>query len=267
MSMSSSRRVGCLLLSLFFHIEGVFCRGGGRGGEEGGGGTIGHGANGADTGSNIADASSGLDLRPALVAVFALTIAIALITLYQFERALVHFKRFPLPEGEPTLPYDVGMLFRIFLASYTAIYFVNNVLYAVFIAAHGGTFFLPFNFQVGVAFTGQFSDVLFYATLLSIIAYRQRIQLNPEENLFNLKTFLDGLLLATILALGVAEDGIAGTPTAIGNRVAVANISLAFQVFGFVASLDVVISAFMARARLSQAGIQDKVCGTENFFF
>jgi hypothetical protein len=239
---------------LFIHIEGAFGRGGGRGG----GKIIGH---------NITGESSDLGLSPALIAVFALTIVIALITLYQLERALVRFKHLTLPEGEPRLPYDVGTLFRVFLASYTAIFFVNNVLYAVYIAAFGGTFFLPSTFQIGVAFTGQLSLVLFYATLLSVIVYRQRVQLNPEEKQFNLKTFLDGLLLVTILILGVAEDGIVGTSTAHESKVAVANISLAFQVFGFLASLDVAISAFMARVRLSQAGIQDKVCGTEKYIF
>jgi hypothetical protein len=252
---------------MFFHIEGAFCRGGGKGGEEGGGGIIKNGADGADAGSSIADASSGLDLPPALTAVFALTIVIALFTLYQLQRALVRFKRLTLPQGEPTLPYDVGTLFRVFLASYTAIYLINNVLYAVSIASFGDTFLLPSTFQIGVAFTGQFSLVLFYATFLSIIAYRQRIQLNPQEEAFNLKVFVDGLLLATILALGVAEDAIAGTSTSIEGAIAVANIILAFNVFSLLASLDVAISSFMARARLSNAGIQDKVCGTEKVFF
>jgi hypothetical protein len=113
-----------------------------------------------------------------------LIIVIALITANQLERSQVHFKRLTLPEGEPTLPCDVGMLFRILLAFYTVIYLVYNIIYAVYIAADN-TF--PLAFAPGMLFTEQFSDILFYAILLSIIAYRQRIQLNPEKNYFNLK--------------------------------------------------------------------------------
>lgn len=251
MSIFSSRRVGCLLLYLCFNIEGVLGRGGGRGGGRG----------------HVAGESSDLGLPPVLEAVFALTLVIALFTVYQLERSLLRFKRLQLPEGEPTLPYDVGMLFRTLLSSYTATYLTNNVLYAVYIAAFGDTFYLPSNFQIGVAFTGQLSLVLFYATFLSIISYRQRIQLNPEEKQFNLKTFLDGLLLTIILILGVAGDAIAGTSTLIEDRITIQNLSVAYEVFSFLASLDVAVSSLMARARLSKAGIHDKVRDFTNINF
>ncbi|EKM81421.1 hypothetical protein AGABI1DRAFT_111764, partial [Agaricus bisporus var. burnettii JB137-S8] len=119
MSTSSSRRVATFLLCSLFHIQGVFARGGGRGG---GGGGIGR----------VGGSSSDLGLPPALDAVFALTVVIALFTLYQLGKALGRFKSLQLPEGEPTLPYDVGTLFRILLTSYTTIYLVSNILYAVY---------------------------------------------------------------------------------------------------------------------------------------
>jgi hypothetical protein len=269
MSMTSSRRAGILLLRLFFHVAGVLGRGGGKGGDEGGeegeGGTI---ADGADTGSDIGDAaSSGLDLPPELNAVFAITIIIGVITALQFIRSLARFKHLPSRGSELTLAHNVGVLFPIFLTVYTAVYTINNALYAVYIASFGDTFFLPFTFGIGMAFTGQLSTVLFYATFLTIIAYRLRVQLNPHENLFKLKSLLDSLLLTTILFLGVAEDIIAGTSTSLKSEVAIINLGVAFQVFGLLTSLDVAISAFIARARLSNAGIHDKVCQLENCGF
>lgn len=245
MSPSSLRSVATLLILSFFHIEGVFARGKGK--------DVG------DTAGNASDTGSDLGLSGILQAAFAITIVIAVLTLYQLGTSLKRFKSLQLPDGEPTLPYNVGILFRILLTFYTVMFIVYQALYATYIASFGYRFFLPDGFQIGMVFTGQFSTVLFYATPLSIIAYRQRIQLNPSENLFNLKTFLDGLLLAIILILGVAQDGLAATATFRKDFIALSDLGVAYDVFAFLASLNVAISSFMARIRLSRAGVQDKV--------
>ncbi|EKM81422.1 hypothetical protein AGABI1DRAFT_82947 [Agaricus bisporus var. burnettii JB137-S8] len=107
--------------------------------------------------------------------------------------------------------------------------------------------------------------VLFYATFLSIIAYRQRIQLNPAERVFNLKTFMDGWLLAIMLILAIAVAAVFGNTSSIQDRIAGSNLGIAYEVFGFLASLDVAVSAFMARARLSKANIHDKIINISAF--
>ncbi|EKM81424.1 hypothetical protein AGABI1DRAFT_89902 [Agaricus bisporus var. burnettii JB137-S8] len=168
---------------------------------------------------------------------FTLRIVIAIITLHQLGYSLKRFKSLHLPEGEPILRYDTGMLSRALLTPYTVIYLLFNILHAVLVAGGGGSFHLPDGFPIGSALTSQLAIVLFYATLLSIIAYRQKIQLNPAQNILNLKAVLDGTLLVTILALGIAQDA----------------------VFVSLASLNVAVSSFMARARLSKANIRDRI--------
>lgn len=248
MSMSLLRRVGSALVFLSaFYVDGV----------------LGKGGRGKGKGSDIGDAvSNSLDLPPDLTAVFAITIVIAIITLFQLGRAGSRFKKFVLPEGEPTLPYDVGLLFRVLLFSYLVVYLLYNILYAIFVSAQYGSLLLPGGLGIGSSFVGQLADVLFFATLLSIITYRQRIQLNPREGQFNLKSFLDGWILATILILGIGQDAVAGSATSFHDSLAVLDLAVAFQVFILLASIDVAFSAFMASARLAKAGIQDKVCQT-----
>ncbi|XP_006461535.1 hypothetical protein AGABI2DRAFT_143390 [Agaricus bisporus var. bisporus H97] len=250
MSIFSSRLPTILLFFSLFHLEGVFGRGGGGGSGSGDG----------------PDVSLDLSLTPEVEAVFALRIVIAIITLFQLGYSLKRFKSLHLPEGEPILRYDTGMLFRILLTSYTVIYILYNSLYAVSTASRGGNFHLPLAFFPGTNFTGQLvAIVLFYATLLSIVAYRQRLQLNPAKNILNLKTFLDGTLLVTILALGIAQDAVPGTglnpndPEDQKRIVILRNLIVAFQVFVSLASLNVAVSSFMARARLSKANIRDRI--------
>jgi hypothetical protein len=271
MSTFSSRRVGALLFYLFFHIAGVLGRGGGKGegggegGGEGEGGTI---ADGADTGSDIGDAaSSGLGLSPELNAVFAIAIVIAVITLLQLIRCLVRFKHLISRDSELALSHTVGALFPVLLVFYTATYIANNVLRALYVVDFGDSFFWVSTLGVGMQFTSQFSTILLYSTFLAIIAYRQKNQLNRQESVFNLKTVFDGLLLTTMLVLGVAEAIIAGPGRPFEDFITLMNMSLAFEVLGLLASLNVAISAYKARDRLSNAGIYDKVCPLENHNF
>ncbi|KAF7770777.1 hypothetical protein Agabi119p4_6751 [Agaricus bisporus var. burnettii] len=170
---------------------------------------------------------------------FTLRIVIAIITLHQLGYSLKRFKSLHLPEGEPILRYDTGMLSRALLTPYTVIYLLFNILHAVLVAGGGGSFHLPDGFPIGSALTSQLAIVLFYATLLSIIAYRQKIQLNPAQNILNLKAVLDGTLLVTILALGIAQDAVPGTalipndPEDQKRIVILRNLFAAFQVFVF----------------------------------
>lgn len=245
--MQVSRRVGSILLFLSaLHIGEVV----GKGGRKGGGG--------------FGDAvGSSLDLPPPITAVFAITIVIAVLTLFQLGAAAARLKKPILPEGTPTLPYQVGRLFPILLFSYLLIYLVWNILYAIFLAlVYGGFTIQPERFTPGMVFVSQLSDVLFFAMLLSIVAYRQRIHLHPGENLFNLKSFLDGWLLSVILILGVAQDAIQGAaagPLDTNSGIAIRNFEIAYQVFYFLGSVDVAVSSIMAYVRLQKCEIRDDV--------
>ncbi|KAF9450701.1 hypothetical protein P691DRAFT_440328 [Macrolepiota fuliginosa MF-IS2] len=252
-AMSVLRRVGSILLFLAtFHVGEVV----GKGGRKGGG-----------SAGDIGDAISSLDLPPSLTAVFAITIIVAVLTLYQLGRAAARFKKPVLPEGSPILPYQVGKLFPILLFSYLFIFLVWNVLYAVYIAIFygNGSGFLSEGFIPGMWFVGQLADVLFFSMIFSIIAYRQRIQLHPTESLFNLVSFLQGWVLGTMFILGIAQDALAGVSmndSGVGYIIAINNISIASQVFYFIACIAVAASAIMAYLRLKKSEIQDVVRAT-----
>ncbi|KAF5362315.1 hypothetical protein D9756_002028 [Leucocoprinus leucothites] len=255
-AMSRTRRAASLLL-LFcaFFVDQVACKGGkGGGGRKGGG-------------SDFSGDSSSLNLDPGLTAVFAITIIIAVFTLYQLGRSANRLKKPVLPPGAPTLQYDVGKLFLWTLFSYLVIYLLWNILFAVFIVVDNGIAISPL--AAGVYFVGQASDVLFLGMVLAIIAYRQRIQLNPGEKLFNLKSFLDGWVLSTMLLLGVAQDALLGA--AMGgmifpNSLDILNFSIAYEAFNFVASMNVIGTAIMAYRRMNKSGITDNILRSAALF-
>ncbi|KAF7770778.1 hypothetical protein Agabi119p4_6752 [Agaricus bisporus var. burnettii] len=251
MSLFSSRLSTILLIFSFFNLEGVLV-----------------------TGMRIPpdpgddpDVSSDSDfnhLPPALDTIFILRMVIALMTFSQVGYSAQRFKSLHLPEH-----YDTGMLSRILLVSYTIIYLLFNILHAVVVASGSG---LADGLLIATELASQFAIVLFYATLFSTIAYRQRLLLNPAQNTLNLKTVLDGALLVTILALGAAWDALlprtglnTNDPGYSARIAALENLIVAFQVFVFLASLNVAISSFMARARLSNANIRDRIINISAF--
>lgn len=238
------------LLLVVLQVAQVF----GKGGKGGGGGK----------GSGIGDSLGSLDLSGTNTALFVIVVLIAILTLSQMFRAMRRFKNPILPPDAPVLDYQIGKLFPTFLFVYTFTYLVYNILYCVFVVSaysfsHRG--FVPASFSPGTSFVGQLSDISFLATFLSILAYRQRIQLNPSEEAFNLKSFLDGWLLSTTLILGIASNAllgalIGGQPT----RLAVNNMEIAYQAFLFVSSLDVIASSIMVYVQFRKCEVEDKVC-------
>lgn len=259
--MSKTRRAASLLL-LFatFFIDQVVCRGGGGGFRIGGGGG---GKLGDDVGDAVGNHISSLNLPPGQTAIFAITIVVAILTLLLLYRALVRLKKPVLPVGVPTLQYDVGKVFLWLLASYLFFYLISNILFAVIVANDSASTQIAVSVGIAGNFMAQVSDVLFLGMILAIIAHRQRIHLNPAEKPLNLKSFLDGWLLSIILILGIAADGLQSQvtlgPEAISNLIDIRNFYIAYQVFNFVASCNVIGTAIMAHTRLTKSGIQDNV--------
>ncbi|KAF5362031.1 hypothetical protein D9756_002017 [Leucocoprinus leucothites] len=233
------RLASTFFLCAILNIAGVDARGRG-----GGGGGI---------GDDIGSAIGSLDLPPIYAAIFAIAIIILVFTLSQFIRAIKRLKTPVLPPDTPTLPYQVGKLFPALLFFYTFVFIVYNVLYAVFVAYVYGSAngFLPEGFPAGMSFVAELSDVTLLAALLSLVAYRERIQLNPAQSTFNLKAFLDGWLLTTVLILGIAADALTGLDGS--------NMSIAYQAFLFVASLDLIGSAIMVYIRFGKSDVRDPI--------
>ncbi|KXN90304.1 hypothetical protein AN958_04337 [Leucoagaricus sp. SymC.cos] len=252
--MSTSRRAKSLLVFFAFFIDQVACKGGKGGGIKG---------KGSDIGESV---GSSLNLPPELTAVFAITIVVAVFTFYQIGRAASRLKKSVLPEGSPTLPYDVGKLFPWMLFAYLGVYLLWTILYAVYIAVEQGASLG--GLAIGMRFVAQVSDVLFFGMLLAIVAYRLRIQLNPSEPLFNLKSFLDGWLLTVILILGIGRDVLAGTlasGTLIDVR-SISNFDVAYEVFDFLGCLNVIGTSIMAHLRLKKSEIADNIVKIAAFF-
>ncbi|KAJ3574756.1 hypothetical protein NP233_g1550 [Leucocoprinus birnbaumii] len=259
-AMSTTRRVAnlpSLLFLLTCFINQAACKG-----KISGGG----GRKGSDAGDDIANSMSSLDLPPGLTAVFAITIIVAVFTLFQLGRSANRLKKPALPLGAPTLPYDVGKLFLWSLFSYLLMYLVWAILYAVYIALYYGIPRTPL--APGVFFVSQVSDVLFLGTILAIVAHRQRVQLNPAEPLFNLKSFLDGWFLTAMLLLGIAQDGLLGVAISgeSVNGVDITNFNIAYEAFQFIASLGVIGTAIMAYNRLNKSGISDNIIKSAALF-
>lgn len=218
---------------------------------------------GGGGGDSIGDALASFDLPPIYTAAFAITIVIAVVTLYQMVRAALRFKAPVLPPDAPTLPYQVGKLFVPFLSLYTLVFLIYNIFYAVFVAL---TFSLSnsglpsLGLVSGMSFVGQLAKVFLLAMFLFIIAHRERIQLNPAEKPFNIKSFLDSWLLSVVLILGIASDAIAGVPTAgMAHQDANRNMNIAYQAFLFVAGLGMIVSSIVTYSRFRKSDIQDKV--------
>ncbi|KAJ3574750.1 hypothetical protein NP233_g1559 [Leucocoprinus birnbaumii] len=216
-------------------------------------GVVARGRGGSGIGKGIGDAIGTLDLPPIYTAVFALVIVIIIFTLSQFLRAIGRLRTPKLPPDTPPLPYQVGKLFPAFLLLYTLVFMVYNILYAVFVAYVWGDSggFLPEGYSAGMSFVAQLSNVILLAALLAIIAYRERIQFNPAQSAFDLKSFLDGWLLSTVLILGIAADALEGIDSQ--------NMAIAYQAFLFVASVDMIASAAMVYIRSQKSGVEDRI--------
>ncbi|XP_006461539.1 hypothetical protein AGABI2DRAFT_178653 [Agaricus bisporus var. bisporus H97] len=249
-------KVAYIFLALSaFHFDQVLGRGG-----RGGGGHTG-GSTGDDSDSNS------LELSPSMTAVFALTVVVSIVTLYQLVCTLGRFRKRDLPEDHKSnpSPYDIGPHFLKLLFGYLFVYLTSNILYALAVAYDEVDFLRVLHSQglhVAAAFTAQLAYVLLFAILLSITRHRQRIQLNVYAPTFNLKFLLDAFLLLDILVLGIVQDAIGLKLREMFNAEVIAVV---FHVLVFYASIYTTIYAILIYMRLSRATISDSIIWTVAF--